>query len=343
MNTLYKRLFSILIVLIIYNFAFQKSALAQQDRVDFQVFYDELSPYGQWVDYPDYGYVWMPDAGPDFSPYSTNGNWVMTEYGWTWVSNYDWGWAPFHYGRWDYNDYYGWFWIADYEWGPSWVIWRRANGYYGWTPMGPGTNVNGNFSVGYQDPYRWNFVQDQYFGRYDMDRYYSPRSDINVIIVNSTVINNTYIDRGRHTTYVTGPRKAEVQANTGRRFNSLAVRDNSTPGVVLNNNQLKIYRPVVERTRDGNRKPAPTRIANIKEVRPAKERVAADQRQPSDNPVQQQQQQLQKVNQVQQQPRSNNAVLKTKAVEQQQVKRKKKTTLKESGTTETRETKIKKK
>src|ERR1700754_3890356 len=71
-----------------------------------QVFYDELSPYGQWVDYPDYGYVWTPNAGPDFRPYATNGYWTYSDYGWTWVSNYNWGWAPFHYGRGFYDNYY---------------------------------------------------------------------------------------------------------------------------------------------------------------------------------------------------------------------------------------------
>jgi len=63
-----------------------------------QVFYDELSRYGRWVDYPDYGYVWVPNVGDDFRPYATNGNWVYSDYGWTWASDYDWGWATFHYG-----------------------------------------------------------------------------------------------------------------------------------------------------------------------------------------------------------------------------------------------------
>src|SRR5436305_14078333 len=67
-----------------------------------QVFYDNLSPYGQWVEHPTHGYVWLPYAEAGFTPYSTNGHWVYTEYGWTWASNYDWGWALFHYGRWDY-------------------------------------------------------------------------------------------------------------------------------------------------------------------------------------------------------------------------------------------------
>ena len=128
----------------------QNRASAQQPDVSFQVFYDQLSPYGQWIDYPNYGYVWIPDAGSDFAPYSTRGHWIITDYGFTWVSDYDWGWAPFHYGRWDYDNYYGWFWIPDNEWGPAWVSWRRADGYYGWEPMGPGISINISFGQGLQ-------------------------------------------------------------------------------------------------------------------------------------------------------------------------------------------------
>ena len=90
----------------------QNSASAQEDyyeddgyyennqgggEVSYQTFYDELSPHGRWIDYPQYGYVWVPNAGPSFRPYSTNGHWVWTDgYQWMWVSNYSWGWAPFH-------------------------------------------------------------------------------------------------------------------------------------------------------------------------------------------------------------------------------------------------------
>ncbi|HEV3324551.1 MAG TPA: DUF6600 domain-containing protein, partial [Puia sp.] len=48
-------------------------------EVSYQSFYDALSPYGQWINNPQYGYVWMPNVGPDFKPYSTNGNWVYTD------------------------------------------------------------------------------------------------------------------------------------------------------------------------------------------------------------------------------------------------------------------------
>jgi len=117
------------------------------DGVSFQLFYDQLSPYGQWVNDPNYGYVWIPDVGPNFQPYATNGYWTMTDYGNTWVSNYDWGWAPFHYGRWNYNDRYGWGWVPDYEWGPAWVNWRQSNDYYGWAPMGPGMSINVSVNI----------------------------------------------------------------------------------------------------------------------------------------------------------------------------------------------------
>ncbi len=81
----------------------------QETTVNFQLFYDQLDPYGTWVEYQNYGYVWMPDVDQGFIPYGTDGHWVFTDNGWTWVSDYSWGWAPFHYGRWAYDDTYGWF------------------------------------------------------------------------------------------------------------------------------------------------------------------------------------------------------------------------------------------
>jgi hypothetical protein len=270
-----RKIFALLIVLFIYSCAVQRPISAQQGYVSMQVFYDQLSPYGQWADNPNYGYVWFPNAGRDFSPYSTNGYWVMTEYGWTWVSNYAWGWAPFHYGRWDYDNYYGWFWVPDNEWGPSWVTWRRANGYYGWSPMRPGISVNLSFGGGYNDIDRWNFVPERDFGRRDIDRYYSNRSNNDMIIRNSTIINNTYIDNSRNVTYIAGPHRDDVQRVTGRSIGNVTIRDNDRPGEKLNNNRLNIYRPRVERINNEGQKPTPSRTINMKDIRPAEERNAA--------------------------------------------------------------------
>src|SRR5665647_3154449 len=246
----------ILLMLVTSSVIFQKQASAQQANVGFQVFYDQLSPYGQWVDYPKYGYVWIPDAGPDFVPYSTEGHWIFTDYGWTWVSNYEWGWAPFHYGRWDYDNYYGWLWVPDNEWGPSWVNWRRADGYYGWSPMEPGISLSISFGRPYNSNYdHWMFVRDRDFERSDINHYYIGQTDRNRIIQNSTVINTTYIDNSRHTTYVTGPARTDVQRVTGRTINPVAIRENSRPGQQMNNGQLQIYRPQVNKNSGKEYKP----------------------------------------------------------------------------------------
>ena len=117
--------------------SYQPAPAPVAPEVSYQSFYDQLSPYGNWINYPGYGYVWMPNTGPDFQPYATNGNWIYTNAGWTWASNYSWGWAPFHYGRWFYENGYGWMWVPGNEWAPAWVSWRGGGDYYGWAPLVP--------------------------------------------------------------------------------------------------------------------------------------------------------------------------------------------------------------
>jgi len=269
-----KKILTLLLAVILSVVILPKQTSAQQGYVSFQVFYDQLSPYGQWVSNPAYGYVWIPDAGPNFAPYSTEGYWVYTQYGWTWVSNYDWGWAPFHYGRWDFDDYYGWFWVPDNEWGPSWVNWRSTEGYYGWAPMEPGMSIDASFGQQYNhNRDRWIFVSDRDFERHDVNRYYVDQSVRNNIIVNSTVINTTYIDNSRHTTYVTGPTRNEVQRNTGRNTNTVVIHENKNPGQDMRNGQLQMYRPRVEKDNNGN-KYAPARVAEKQDVKRPSEKTS---------------------------------------------------------------------
>lgn len=100
-------------------------------------FWDDLSPYGEWLHHPRYGYVWTPyGTYAGWRPY-TYGRWAYSDYGWTWVSYYDWGWAPFHYGRWSYDSLYGWLWVPGTTWGPAWVAWRHGAGVVGWAPLPP--------------------------------------------------------------------------------------------------------------------------------------------------------------------------------------------------------------
>ena len=115
--------------------------LAQPGPMDNAQIYTALSPYGDWVEDPDYGWSWQPtvaavDTG--WRPYLDSGNWVWTDAGWYWNSSYSWGWLPFHYGRWTLASSRGWIWVPDSVWGPAWVTWRSTDTLCGWAPLPPG-------------------------------------------------------------------------------------------------------------------------------------------------------------------------------------------------------------
>lgn len=165
------------------------------DVQDFNVFYDELSQYGDWVTDSQYGSVWVPkDVPSDWRPY-TVGHWAYTDdYGWTWVSDEPFGWAVFHYGRWFYSDDLGWAWVPGTHWGPAWVTWRQGDGYIGWTPLPPDVRWQdqGGFSVSPMvvereiSPARWSFIPEADFGEPTVveERIIEPSR--NVIVINRT-------------------------------------------------------------------------------------------------------------------------------------------------------------
>lgn len=247
----------------------QQQASAQPGiTVSFQQFYDELSPYGEWVDDPDYGYIWVPNVEPDFQPYATNGRWVMTDYGNTWVSNYNWGWAPFHYGRWNFNNRFGWSWVPGYEWGPAWVSWRTGGGYYGWAPLGPGVGISVNISI---PANYWIFVPQRYLLSPSIHRYYAPRRTIVQVYNRTTIINNTYVRNNR--TYITGPRRNEIQRITRTRVPVHQVTSSNRPGVGrVSGRSVEMYRPDINR----NTQARPTRISNANQVRAQNSRPTAN-------------------------------------------------------------------
>lgn len=234
------------------------SATHAQGSISLQVFYDELQPYGTWIDHGRYGYVWMPNAGSDFIPYRTNGYWVQTTYGNTWVSNYNWGWAPFHYGRWFYDDFYGWLWVPDTTWGPAWVTWRSGGGYYGWAPLMPGLSVS--VSVGYYShipDYYWSFVPYRYVMYRQVYRHCLPRPRVNTVIHHTTVIvnNNYYSNDGRNGrdrrddrgAYFTGPSRTEIESRTRERVPVYEVHDRRAPGQTdISRNSVSFYKPAVD-------------------------------------------------------------------------------------------------
>src|SRR6185436_19910106 len=107
-----------------------------------------------------------------------------------------------------------------------------------WAPMGPGISVELSFGGGYRVPDdHWRFVTERDISRSDIDCRYVDRSTNVTIINNSTVINNTYVDNSRHTTYVAGPKRDEVQRVTGTTIKPVAIQENDKPGQTLNNDQ----------------------------------------------------------------------------------------------------------
>jgi hypothetical protein len=225
--------------------------------VTYQTFYDELSPYGRWIDYPEHGFVWMPDAGPGFRPYSTNGYWVWTDaYGWMWTSDYDWGWAPFHYGRWFYDSFYGWLWVPGFEWSPAWVVWRHGGDYYGWAPLRPGIHINVSFSIGrYSPPVDyWCFAPRRYITSRNLHNYYIDRRQNITIINQTTIINNYNYNRN---VFVTGPSRYEAERYTGR-ITPVRFRESDRPGrAEFRNNEMSVFKPRIQR--EDNRQFAPQR------------------------------------------------------------------------------------
>lgn len=209
-----------------------------QAQISVNTFYNELDPYGRWMDYGNYGRVWIPNVGGDFRPYYTNGNWVYSDYGWTWNSNYNWGWAPFHYGRWMMDNSYGWMWIPGTEWAPAWVNWRSGGDYYGWAPMGPGGNIGVNINIPMN---QWAFIPSRYMGDPYMSRYYVPYGNYNSFFGHTTIINNTYVINNRR--YYRGPDVREVENITRRRIEPVRVVNNGRPGASLTRNEYRTYRP----------------------------------------------------------------------------------------------------
>ncbi len=180
------------------------------DVYDVSVFYRPLSPYGEWINIPPFGWVWSPyDVAPDWRPY-TVGRWVWTDCGWTWVSFEPWGWATDHYGRWYFDPYYGWVWVPGTDWGPAWVAWRYGGGWIGWAPLPPaytfrpGASFSNPTTLGPQAfrRFAWSFVEVNQFCNPNV-RPYIARSVRNVNIIDQTrdvtqydYMANRWINRG---------------------------------------------------------------------------------------------------------------------------------------------------
>lgn len=249
-----------------------KVSVAQDQPVTLQTFYDQLAPYGQWINYPNYGNVFIPNAGPGFIPYSTSGHWEYTDqFGWTWDSDYPWGWACFHYGRWNFDPSYGWFWVPDTQWGPAWVVWRNSDQYYGWAPLPSGVDVNAGMNNGYGiPPNEWCFVPNQYMGDPTIYNYYMPRMNNDIFIAHSAIIFRINFDNGHRYGFFAGPDRFEVERYRHRPLQPVIISYNSDPHHVYGPHELGMYRPapvvVVHQDNMRHDAPAPARIVDVHDV-----------------------------------------------------------------------------
>ena len=178
-------------------------------NINFNTFYDQLSPYGQWLNVPRFGRVWSYNE-PGFRPYATNGQWEDTDQGWYWNSNYEWGAIPFHYGRWELDPYYGWIWIPGYDYAPAWVVWSQTSDCYGWAPLGFGLDINVSF--GRIPSNRWMYAPVANITRPRIDRYCIPYERNTFYYQRQQPIVNVYAQR--NVRYMAGPRRDDHYQNS---------------------------------------------------------------------------------------------------------------------------------
>jgi len=271
-----KNLKAILILLISFSFLQiipEKTMSAPlQASVSFQFFYDQLTPYGSWVSYPQYGYVWIPAAGASFRPYLTNGHWIFTDDGWMWASYYDWGWAPFHYGSWILDPGFGWVWVPGYNWAPAWVTWGDYNGYYGWAPVGP--DFSFSFASYYPPIDYWCFMHPAHMtAAIYRDNYFVAHNrrivlDENAVVINSirnvTVINN--VTKQRDASFNAGPRREEFENTAKTKVKQVSIRESAQPGKIqADESSVNIYRPRV--AKESLTAAKPKKISTAEEVK----------------------------------------------------------------------------
>jgi hypothetical protein len=272
-----------LAVILLSNYPSGKaSAQGVAVSVNYQTFYDGLSPYGTWIDYPAYGHVWHPTITGEFRPYLTNGYWDYSTEGWTWMSNYDWGWAPFHYGRWVYDDLYGWLWVPGYEWSPAWVTWGMYDNFYAWAPLMPGVNVGIAFDLWRPAAFYWNVVGRDHI--YDRDIF--NRAEKRDLIINNisriNIINNFSTTKLHGQYYSKGPDVHEVERFTNRKIDAASIREVNKIGVARHEGkEIQVYRPAVNTPQPREFKRVDNNEANP--VRSNEDRVSTEREQQNRN------------------------------------------------------------
>ena len=192
------------------------------DAGDHQIFFAELSRFGEWFETREYGFVWQPTelrTDPVWRPY-TRGRWVNSDQGWTWLSEEPFGWAVYHYGRWVLLAQHGWVWVPGDDWAPAWVSWRQNDDYLGWAPLPPETlydevyDYDPGIDLAYDvSPDYYNFVPVDHFYE-PVQPHCVPRVTVITIIINTRNVTR-FSMRGNHV-HCGGPDFAWVNRHARR-------------------------------------------------------------------------------------------------------------------------------
>jgi len=233
------------------------------DYGDAAYYYDDLAPYGTWVNVSPYGWSWCPlDIPVGWRPYSV-GYWADTNWGWMWMSEDPWGYTPYRYGRWAFDTYYGWIWIPGDVWAPSWVAWRYGDGWVGWAPLPPeaGWSAGAGLSWGANDPGRqidrfgWCFAPERDFPATRVRLRVEPAGrNVTLLRVTKDVtdyedVNSVPVNRGL--------RRETIERSIGRSIPEYRVVDSETRArsrtPVIRGQDIEVYRPqekIAERLRE---------------------------------------------------------------------------------------------
>jgi Family of unknown function (DUF6600) len=201
------------------NAEFEVSASVQIHAVaDFDA---PLAAHGTWIKMGRYGRCWRPaHMAVGWRPYC-HGRWIWTDCGWYWSTDEPSGWACYHYGRWVFDSEAGWVWVPGIEWAPAWVSWRVGGGYCGWAPLAP----------------RGVVVATHTYVFVEVVRLRDPLRPTKVFVNNTRILNHTTaVGKFKHATRKfggvsqrviinEGPGVRVIQRATGRRFESVSIRE----------------------------------------------------------------------------------------------------------------------
>ncbi|MEA2602515.1 MAG: hypothetical protein QOF89_3507 [Acidobacteriota bacterium] len=261
--------------------------------VDLGFFYDDLAPYGNWVQRPQYGWVWTPRVEQSsWRPYE-DGHWAWTDEGWTWISDEPYGWATYHYGRWYDDPDYGWEWIPGDEWAPAWVSWQESDDYVGWAPLPPsvdfrpGVNLNVRLS-----PDAYVFVPSRQFLAPRVRDYVVSRAQYGQIFPRTR--NVTRYNRVNNRIFNQGVAIERIQRVTGRQVTRYQIADlganDRHRGARIVQNRVTIFRPQVQNVRVA---PPPDRPAARRAVVAQRQQVRTQRQEVQVNRQQQTRQRVQ--------------------------------------------------